>query len=194
MGRRGSNLSCTYISQSRNELWFVLELASSLSKSAPFSNNPPPPPSLLPAVPKVPPRQKPLLNGLADSKKPPTGSEDLIIPPGTFSTTASLAPVKSILTEVLELETALAAKQAALEQCGRMIDSAVDELTSMTTAGNTFWTDIKRLKEGTRGRGQWAVVPKPDFGRIADGQKAKDVIIPYAIDEGVYPDIPIGLS
>ena len=54
----------------------------------------------------------------------------------------------------------------------------------MTSASDAFWTDIRRLNEGIKGRGQWAVVPKPDFGRVSDGQKAKDVIIPYAIDEG----------
>lgn len=161
-----------------------MELANSLSKSASFTNNPPPPPSVLPTTSQPPTKGKALANGVADIKIPSATQDELIIPAGTFSTTASLPPVKSLITEVLELETALAAKQAALEECGKMIDSAVDELTSMTSAGDTFWADIKRLKEGKRGRGQWAIVPKPDFGRVADGQKAKDVIIPYAIDEG----------
>lgn len=86
---------------------------------------------------------------------------------------------------MLELEIALAAKQAALEECGLLIDNAVEELTSMSAAGDRFWRDVRVLKHGGRdGRDQWAIVPKPDFGGNAAGQKAKDVIIPYAIDEG----------
>ena len=67
-----------------------------------------------------------------------------------------------------------------------MIDSAVEELQSMAKAGDRFWTQVMILRNGTRGRGQWAMVPKPDFGRVmAQGERAKDVIIPYAVDEGM---------
>jgi hypothetical protein len=160
----------------------VLELAKTLKESGTYGNIPPPPPSLLPHKAKPTTKAKPvsatISSQTSNSLDPP------VIPPGTFSTTPALPPQKPLLTEVLELETALAAKQATLEQCGSMIDSAVDELTKMTAAADTFWADVRRLKEGRKGKGQWAVVPKPDFGRIADGQKAKDVIIPYAIDEG----------
>lgn len=55
----------------------------------------------------------------------------------------------------------------------------------MSEAGDRFWTDIRQLKDGKGGRGRWAVVPKPDFTRtMARGEMAKDVVIPYAVDEG----------
>ena len=66
-----------------------------------------------------------------------------------------------------------------------MIDSAVEELQSMARAGEDFWDKVRTLKNGTRGRRQWAVVPKPDFGRsMAERERAKDLVIPYAVDEG----------
>lgn len=58
----------------------------------------------------------------------------------------------------------------------------------MTEAGERFWKDIRRLKDGKGGTGRWAIVPKPDFTRtLAKGEKAKDVVIPYAVDEGEVP-------
>jgi hypothetical protein len=88
-------------------------------------------------------------------------------------------------THAYELELALAAKQKALEECSTMIDSAVEELRSMAEAGEQFWEHVRALKNGTRGKGQWAVLPKPDFGRtMVEREQAKDVIIPYAVDEG----------
>lgn len=81
----------------------------------------------------------------------------------------------------------LQAKQIALNKCQGLIDGAVGELRLMAHAGDRFWKDIRNLKEGEGGRGKWAVVPKPDFGRVGGkGEKAKDVIIPYAIDEGTF--------
>lgn len=66
-----------------------------------------------------------------------------------------------------------------------MIDSAVDELQRMAGAGDRFWESLQTLQGNGQESGQWAIVPKPDFGRsMAEGERAKDVIIPYAVDEG----------
>lgn len=66
-----------------------------------------------------------------------------------------------------------------------MIDGAVEELQAMSEAGDRFWQSVRELRDGKGGRGQWAVVPRPDFGRVmTEGERAKDVIIPYALDEG----------
>lgn len=55
----------------------------------------------------------------------------------------------------------------------------------MSEASDRFWRDLWQLKEGRGGRGSWAIVPKPDFTRtMAVGEKAKDIVIPYAVDEG----------
>ena len=170
-------MNTTNDSQSRNELWFVLEMAKSLHLSSSYSNTAPPAPTIIPRA--NPPKPKPVLDKPIDKSNDPP-----ILPPGTFGTTPSKPPTRLLVNEVIELETALAAKQAALEQCGLLIDSAVDELTNMSAAGDQFWQDVTRLKQGRKGRGQWAIVPKPDFGGVAPGQKAKDIIIPYAIDEG----------
>lgn len=151
-------------------------MAKSLHLSSSYTNTAPPAPSLVPRA--NPPKAKPNPDKPIDKSNDPP-----ILPPGTFSSTPSKPPTRQLVNEVIELETALAAKQAALEQCGLLIDSAVHELTNMSAAGDQFWQDVRRLKEGSSGRGQWAVVPKPDFGGVAPGQKAKDIIIPYAIDE-----------
>ena len=168
-------------SHSRNELWYVLELAKSLSLSSSFTATAPPPPSF------VPPARK-NKQGKAPAKeetKPRTSADDPpVLPPGTFSTVTSTPPPKPLVTQVLELETALATKQATLDQCDQMINTAVDELNTINAASEAFWSNIRALKDGSKGRGQWAVIPKPDFGNVAPGQKAKDIIIPYAIDEG----------
>lgn len=85
----------------------------------------------------------------------------------------------------MDLEIALASKQAALQDCSDLIDSAVEELTSMGEASDKFWDNVNKLKHGRGGRSQWALVPKPDFGRVSgEGDKAKDLVIPYALDEG----------
>lgn len=94
-------------------------------------------------------------------------------------------PLRSLQEEVLDLEIALASKQAALQDCSNLIDSAVEELTSMGDASDKFWDNVNRLKHGRGGRSQWALVPKPDFGKASGvGDKAKDLVIPYALDEG----------
>lgn len=151
-------------------------MAKSLNLSSSFSNTAPTAPTLVPRA--NPPKPKANPEKVIDKSNDPP-----ILPPGTFSTWPSKPSTRLLVSEVIELETALAAKQAALEQCGLLIDSAVDELTNMSAAGDRFWQDVSQLKQGKNGRGQWAVVPKPDFGGVASGQKAKDIIIPYAIDE-----------
>ena len=111
--------------------------------------------------------------------------EPPILPPGTYSTTESVRQSKPSYKQVYEIESALAAKQQALDTCSLMIDSAVEELVSMATAGDQFWHQVKRLKNGTTGRDQWAIVPKPDFARsMVVGEMARDIIIPYTTDEG----------
>jgi len=108
-----------------------------------------------------------------------------VLPPGTYTITPSLVAPKLSYTEAYEMELALAAKQKALEDCSEMIDSAVEELQKMAEAGDRFWSQVRTLKNGTKGKDQWAIVPRPDFGRImVEGEKARDVIIPYAVDEG----------
>ncbi|OXC70635.1 hypothetical protein AYX13_00612 [Cryptococcus neoformans] len=167
------------LNDARNELWFVLELAKTLSLSSSFTTQPPPPPTALhqkkgKAKPAPP----------APTTLPSIPGEPPILPPGTFSTTPSDFPIKPLHAQIYELEQLLQAKRIALNECQGLIDGAVGELRLMAHAGDRFWKDIRNLKEGEGGRGQWAVMPKPDFGRVGgEGEKAKDVIIPYAIDE-----------
>lgn len=112
------------------------------------------------------------------------GVEPPSLPPGTYTTTPGrLHPQPA--NDAYELELALAAKHAALDECSVLIDNAVEELQAMAEAGDRFWDNLRQLKDGRDGRGQWAVVPRPDFGRtMVEGERAKDVIIPYALDEG----------
>lgn len=169
------------LNAARNELWWILELAKTLSSSANITADPPPEP-----VPSAPQRKKmpppkvtavpapPVIPGAKTDEVPP------ILPPGTYSTTPAAAPERPSAQVAHELELALAAKAAALDDCAALIDAAVDELRLMNDAGGQWAADVRALRLGTAG-GQWAVVPKPDFGRT--GESAKDVVIPYALDE-----------
>ncbi|OCF34830.1 hypothetical protein I316_03375 [Kwoniella heveanensis BCC8398] len=178
------------LNEARNELWFVLELAKTLSASSSFTSQPPPPPAHAVAG---------GLNAKKGKQKPPAKvnegetkrsvaasgpAEPPVLPPGTYTTTPSSIANKQTHAQVHELELVLAAKQQALDECSALIDSAVTELQMMASAGDRFWRDVRTLKDGRGGKDQWAIVPKPDFGRLmGDGAKAKDVIIPYAVDE-----------
>lgn len=129
---------------------------------------------------------QPLTQKKRKSEAPPLqpGVEPPILPPGTYSTTASSTTLHPAVN-AYELEIALAAKQHALDECSALIDGAVEELQAMAEAGDRFWGSIRELRDGKGGRGQWAILPRPDFGRnMAEGERAKDIIIPYAMDEG----------
>ena len=175
-------------SDARNELWYVLELAKTLGQSSSFTVQPPS------TAARAAPAKKAKSRGprkVTDAEAKPAPSisslpgEPPVLPPGTYASTPSLLPPKSSHIQVYELELALAAKQRALEDCSSAIDSAVEELLSMAQAGEEFWQQVRTLKNGTKGKSQWAVVPKPDFARsMAEGERAKDLVIPYAVDEG----------
>nr|XP_019048246.1 hypothetical protein I302_02014 [Kwoniella bestiolae CBS 10118]OCF27176.1 hypothetical protein I302_02014 [Kwoniella bestiolae CBS 10118] len=176
------------LNAARNELWFVLELAKTLSASSSFTSQPPPPPNQLPDTAPKKGKPKPPKANEAETKSSSLPAsvpqEPPILPPGTFSVTPSSQPSKPSHAQVHELEEVLKAKQQALDECSALIDSAVSELQMMATAGDRFWRDVRKLKDGENGKGQWAIVPKPDFGRtMVAGEKSKDVIIPYSIDE-----------
>lgn len=163
-------------STARNELWFALELTKTLGASSSFTIDAPP------------------LPGQSHHKRPRTNTTDPnagskteppILPPGSYTATPSTLPVKSQQARILDMEISLAAKHQALDECSGLIDSAVEELEVMADAGERFWRDLRQLKNGQGGKGRWAVVPRPDFARVmAEGEKAKDVVIPYAVDEG----------
>jgi hypothetical protein len=161
----------------------VLELAKTLSVSGNFNINPPPAhTSLGPKHTKSKALDTNTPNPLASLQ---SGVEPPILPPGTFTTTPSLPSIRPTYEQALELELALQAKQKALDECSDMIDAAVDELQMMAKAGERFWRDVRELKKGKDGRGQWAVVPRPDFGKVlGEGEEARDVIVPYPVDEG----------
>ncbi|WVR03136.1 hypothetical protein IAU60_000126 [Kwoniella sp. DSM 27419] len=177
------------LNDARNELWFVLELAKTLAASSSFTSEPPLPPGQLSNTAQANRKGKAKSVGrqesdskVAVSVSAPT--EPPILPPGTYTTVPSYQTSKPSHAQVKDIELVLAAKQQALAECSALIDSAVGELQSMAAGGDRFWKDVKMLKQGYNGRGQWAVVPKPDFGRsMGEGEKAKDIIIPYAIEE-----------
>ncbi|WWC97517.1 hypothetical protein V866_004401 [Kwoniella sp. B9012] len=176
------------LNAARNELWFVLELAKTLSVSSSFTNQAPPPPNQQADAGPKKGKQKPPKANEADTKTSTLSTsvpqEPPVLPPGTFSVTPSSQPTKPSPTQVHELESVLKAKQQALDECSALIDSAVSELQIMASAGDRFWRDVRLLKDGQNGRDQWATVPKPDFGRtMVEGEKSKDIIIPYSIDE-----------
>lgn len=121
----------------------------------------------------------------ADTAAGSTKGEPPILPAGSYTATPAVVPQKSRHNQILEYEMALAAKHQALDECSALIDSAVEELQVMSDASDRFWTDVRQLKDGRGGKGRWAVVPKPDYTRVmGEGEKAKDVMIPYAVDEG----------
>ncbi|WVQ78630.1 hypothetical protein IAT38_000717 [Cryptococcus sp. DSM 104549] len=170
------------LNDARNELWFALELSKTLSASSSFHSQHPPAP--IAAQPSHKGKGKGNHTPATISAVPSAPTEPPILPPGTYSATPSAAPLDTLYNQVHELNQAVQAKDRALQDCEGLIDSAVGELHLMTAAGDRFWHDIRSLKVGARGRDQWAVIPKPDFGgTFASGEKAKDVIIPYAIDE-----------
>ncbi|KAK4686555.1 hypothetical protein P7C73_g3572, partial [Tremellales sp. Uapishka_1] len=171
------------LNDARNEFWFALELAKTLSESSTFTIQPPHE-SAQPGYKKMKKQQKTVEPVVAATTSLSTTVEPPILPQGTFSATVCFPAERRPREVTHELELALAAKQRAIEDCSALIDAAVAELQSMSDAGGRFWRNVRDLKEGERGRGQWAVVPKPDFGRtMAEGEGAKDIIIPYAVDE-----------
>lgn len=112
----------------------------------------------------------------------PSGPEsELVLPAGTYSTTPGMShePPPQVTAE--KLETALRARSRALDECSSLIDAAVSELELMSNASERFASDLNAL----RGKELWAIVPKPEFGRtsIAPNARARDVVIPYALDE-----------
>jgi hypothetical protein len=165
-------------STARNELWYALELAKTLGSSSSFTIDAPP----LPGQPHNNNKRSKTVTSNTISE---STAEPPILPPGSYTATPASLPVKSQQSKILDMELSLAAKHQALDDCSALIDSAVEEMEVMAEAGGRFWRDLRQLKSGRSGRGRWAVVPKPDFARImAVGEKAKDVVIPYAVDEG----------
>lgn len=166
----------------------MLELAKTLAASSSYNIDvPPPPSSVAVSVDRKSTKTKPTLaHEPAKSSIPLVGAtEPPVLPPGTYSITPSLPPMTLSYQEAFHLEQALAAKQQAIEDCSKLIDAAVEELGVMNEASDKFWEKIRMLKDGENGRGQWAVLPRPDFGKtMVDGEKVRDVIIPYALDEG----------
>jgi hypothetical protein len=172
-------------SEARNELWFVLELAKTLVTSNEFKINPPDSAPTTTKNQNANPATKPNPNLISSLQQ--INAEPPILPPGTFTSTPSQSISLTTHAQALTLELALKAKQKAIEECSDMIDAAVQELQSMAKAGERFWTDVKELKDGVGGKGRWAVVGRPDFGRsMAEGEAVRDVVVPYAIDEGEY--------
>lgn len=176
------------LNEARNELWFILELAKTLAAGANITADPPPEP--IPSAPTAKKGKQQQTKGVsvaasaAGSVPPPSTAAEAeapILPAGTFSTTPSAAPARSDVETAVGLELALAARQQALDDCAALIDAAVDELQLMNKASEHWSTDVRDLRLGDEGKGQWAVVPKPDFART--GTDAKDVVIPYALDE-----------
>jgi hypothetical protein len=117
--------------------------------------------------------------------------EDPVLPAGTWSATCGEAPTRPDVETAHALELALAAKQQALDDCAALIDAAVDELRLVGAASKQWASDLDALRLGTRSRGQWALVPKPDFdfarGTAPATATSKDIVIPYALDEAPAP-------
>jgi hypothetical protein len=161
-------------------LWFALELAKTLSISEGFTSNPPSEELNIKHV-----KQSGIVKPNNPINKLQPGVEAPVLPLGTFSVTPSIPPTLTTYAQTLELDLALEAKKKALDECNDMIDATIAELQAMAKAGERFWKDVKQLRNGKDGRGRWAVVPRPDFGRIAgQDEKARDIIVPYAVDEG----------
>ncbi len=163
-------------SNARNELWFALELAKTLSLSTDSSIHPP--------SDGLPNLKKAKVKDSKEEHKPGTAKvEDApILPGGTFTTTQAVKSDRTTASEIQEIELALSAKRQAIEDCSALIDAAVEELQAMASGGDKFWDGVRKLQDGENGRDQWVVLPKPDFART--GEKAQDIVVPYAMDEG----------
>lgn len=178
-------------SDARNELWFAFELAKTLAASAGMGAHAPPEP--IPSAP-APKKKKgaaaaaaaaSALTSAVASPLPSGPEAELVLPAGTYSSTPGLAAEPPVAQQAERLESALRARSRALDECSSLIDAAVSELELMSHASERFAADLGAL----RGPELWAVVPKPDFGRSAaaagtgTGARARDVVIPYALDE-----------
>jgi hypothetical protein len=155
-----------------------LELAKTLGVSSGFTIDPP-------AQPGHPYHKKHKVHSNTSSITD-SNVEPPVLPAGSYTATPSINPLKSQQAQITDMELALATKHQALDECTSLVDSAVEELEIMSEAGDRFWMDLRQFKSGQGGRGRWAVVPRPDFTRsMGAGDKAKDVVIPYALDEGM---------
>lgn len=144
-----------------------------------------PPPEPIPSAP-VPKKKKggaaaSALTSAVSTPLPSGPEAELVLPAGTFSTTPGLAAEPAVHVAAERLETALRARSRALDECASLIDAAVGELEQMSRASERFAADLGAL----RGSELWAIVPKPEFGRAstAPNARARDVVIPYALDE-----------
>ena len=135
-----------------------------------------------------------------------------MLPPGTYATTPASLSTGNQAHAAASYSAYLAfdAKEQAVMECEALIDAAVDEMQGMSEAAEGFWASVRALQSGdasassvggaegngqgqgkgkgrqTGPRGQWALLPKPDFARVMrDGDLARDVVIPYAVDEGM---------
>ena len=185
----------------------MLELAKTLAASTGFSIDPPE--DLVPSR-DASKKQK----RLSSAKQAPQtsdaaqtaasllqqGVEPPVLPLGTYSATpAALSSGNhNYAAETYALQVALAAKEQAVMECEALIDAAVEELQVMGEAADGFWESVRALQNGQAsgaqagnskrgsGSGQWAILPKPDFGGVMrEGELARDVVIPYALDEGM---------
>lgn len=148
-----------------------------------------PPPDPIPASAPQPKKKKGAAAAAAASAMAsavstplPSGPEsELVLPAGTYSTTPGTASEPPVQLQAEKLETALRARSRALDECSNLIDAAVSELELMSNASERFASDLDQL----RGKELWAIVPKPEFGRAstAPNARARDVVIPYALDE-----------
>ena len=177
------NLLKGFRSNARNELWFVLELAKTLATSTGFPSNPPATADM--SQPGRKPKPKPAPKAPIEAPSVPASADAPIFPAGTMSTTPFTSQSRSQLQTIHDMELTLAAKQNAIDQCEEMLDTAIEEFVKQAAASAKFWRDIKQLRDGVSGRGQWAIIPKPDFDKaLPTGADARDLVIPYAIDEG----------
>ncbi|BEI81361.1 hypothetical protein CcaverHIS002_0205210 [Cutaneotrichosporon cavernicola] len=154
------------LNSARNELWWVLELAKALASSASFAADPPPEPISAPGLQRkkaLPPKPAavPIMTPAPGAK---TDDVPPVLPPGTYTSTPAAAPERPAAVVAHELELALSAKAAALDECAALIDAAVDELRLMNDTGERWSAEIRAL-------------------RLGEGESAKDVVIPYALDE-----------
>lgn len=164
------------LAEAQNQLWLLMDLARCLKTSADIKSDPPPEP--LPTTKKT--------KAPARAPAAVVGPESIDLPAGAMSTTVATARIRSTAAEAQALENAIAIKAAALDDCSALIDAAVDELRLMNSAAERWAGAVRDLHVGNVKGGQWAVIPKPNFNRTAE-KTAKDVVIPYALDEAPPP-------
>lgn len=94
-------------------------------------------------------------------------------------------PTKYIAREIEDSKLALARQARDVRHAADNLSAAAGRMRSRQASTDAYWNDLIALRYGTKADGPWPLLPKWTVdGTPESKQVARDVMVPYAIDEG----------